>query len=576
MNPVVKGQLDQFMKANKDVKLSESDAFEVLTIHAVENGVLTESIDPFAAHLIGNEFGIDGIAILIQGEICTNADEAEAALSTGKKHVVEFHFFQSKTSDNLDYGHLSKFFDGVVAFIDGDFPDPSIQIQELSEVKDLVYSQALKRNPNIRCFFAYTGTGEVGRESKKLIEATEARLESKSLFDEIEIGIMGAKEIQTGYRSASNSITASIEIEKYITLPRHPSVAEAFLGVISAEELLKLISVDSSLDEPRRINKAVFYDNIRDYDSGSTINNDILAEINDNEQDSFVFKNNGITVVAKEINRTSDQFNLDNYQIVNGCQTSNIIFAAGEKSKGVSIPFRLIGSQDNDFISSIIVGTNRQNQVRDDQFWALRPFMKDLEEFCGAQDGDQRLFIERRENQFREEDVERTRIVKPSDLMKSIAAMFLFQPNRAARDYRGIRSEFERRIFLPEHSVEVYHAAAYTNYRFEFFVRNRKIDRSWRIYKYFVLYALGYEEANNSDIFALSQKKQSKAARAISKTSGNDADYLEHIEDCCTALDSLVAKAGLRTREQVRDYIRSESIVPLFIKEVYGSEPEPG
>ncbi|MGH6753228.1 MAG: hypothetical protein ACREDP_13770, partial [Bradyrhizobium sp.] len=47
--------------------------------------------------------------------------------------------------------------------------------------------------------------------------------------------------------------------------------------------------------------------------------------------------------------------------------------------------------------------------------------------------------------------VERTRVMQPSVLMKAVAACLLFQPQRAARDYRGILSEYAKTIFLDEH-----------------------------------------------------------------------------------------------------------------------------
>src|SRR5690606_25948678 len=128
--------------------------------------------------------------------------------------------------------------------------------------------------------------------------------------------------------------------------------------------------------------------------------------------------NNGITVVAKQIGRTGDKFKIDDYQIVNGCQTSNIIFHCRDKIDGIYIPIRIIGTRDADFIASIIIGTNKQNEVKDEQFWALKPFVKDLEEFFRNQPPETMMLLERREFQYREEVVERTRIIKPRDLMK--------------------------------------------------------------------------------------------------------------------------------------------------------------
>lgn len=102
MNPIVKAQLKTFIDTNPNATYSESDFFEVMSIFSIENGLLGENIDPFRAHLKGDEFGIDGVSISIQGTLCTDADEAIDVLSIGKNHTSEFRFYQSKTSDSLD------------------------------------------------------------------------------------------------------------------------------------------------------------------------------------------------------------------------------------------------------------------------------------------------------------------------------------------------------------------------------------------------------------------------------------------------------------------------------------------
>ncbi|MBS7689990.1 hypothetical protein I0E98_03590 [Pseudomonas lalucatii] len=92
MNPIIKAQLKEFMHANPGMHKDEAEAFETMSIFSVENGILGENIDPFKVHLKGSEFGVDGIAICIQGIICSDADEASSVLSTGKNHSTAFHF----------------------------------------------------------------------------------------------------------------------------------------------------------------------------------------------------------------------------------------------------------------------------------------------------------------------------------------------------------------------------------------------------------------------------------------------------------------------------------------------------
>src|SRR5690606_25687594 len=125
-----------------------------------------------------------------------------------------------------------------------------------------------------------------------------------------------------------------------------------------------------------------------------------------------------------------------------------------------------------------------------------------------SQGGDRRIFIERRDNQYRDISIERTRIFKPSDLMKAAAAMFFHQPHRAARDHRGIRSEFSERIFAEGHNVELYHVAALAMYKFDFLVRTAKIDRSRTIYRFYALYALFRSHWKTPDILDAGYRSQ--------------------------------------------------------------------
>ena len=541
--------------------------FEVFSIHAVANGILTDNIDPFLAHLVGNEFGLDGVAIMVQGELCPDSDKVNELLATGKNHIAEFNLFQSKTSERLDYGDISKFFDAVTSFFDKSFLNPSDQLLDLMSASDVVYSAALKRNPTLRLFFVTTGSGEVSEQISKLVEANKTRFYDLNIFDEIEISIIGAKVLQVGYRSATNSVSARIEINKPITLPEHPSVQQAFLGFVDAEQLVGLVTVPSGDGSTRRINKAVFFDNIRDFNSKSEINQSIIKELKDGNPESFVFKNNGVTVVAREINRKGDYFELEDFQIVNGCQTSNILYLAGDHARGVSVPFRLIGSNDPEFVSTIIVGTNRQNEVKEEQFWALTPFMKDLEEYCKEQPTEIRIFIERRENQYRNETVERTRVCKPSELVKSMAAMFLFQPHRSARDYRGIRQEFSSKIFQVGHSVVPYHVAAFASYKTDFLIRNRRVPNAVGIYKYYVLSALGRQLTGGKEIFELKRSKQEEICSALIDTFINEDALVILYTKVSKILDKMIATNAINTREKVRDYIRTDATAKAFESE---------
>jgi hypothetical protein len=46
--------------------------------------------------------------------------------------------------------------------------------------------------------------------------------------------------------------------------------------------------------------------------------------------------NNGVTIIARDLRRTAQKFFIEDYQIVNGCQTSHVLFEQrGSMSDGV-------------------------------------------------------------------------------------------------------------------------------------------------------------------------------------------------------------------------------------------------
>lgn len=564
MHPIIKAQTQEFAGDNQLAHLKDHERFETYCIYSIVNGAFSESANPLDVWLEGDEFGIDGIGSFIGSELYTTTDGLKEALDQSNDPKITFYFIQAKNSSSLDYGDMSKFFDATIAFFEGNNLASSPAMTDAAGVKDGIYNKVLKSNPRIRLVYAYTGSGEMAEPIKKLRDATRSRLDAMSLFSEVDLVIAGVRDLQEGYRSATSSVMGSITITNPITLPGHPNVSQAFLGYVSGSELLQLVEFDVPGSEEKKINPAIFFDNVRDYDENSEINKGIISQLRSGDGGSFIFKNNGVTVVAKEMNRTGDRFMLTDFQVVNGCQTSNILHYAREYVENVHIPFRLIVSGSEDFVSGVIVGTNKQNQVRDEQFIALSRLMKDLEEYSRSQDGELRLYVERRENQYRAGGIERTRIVRTRDIIKSLAAILLFRPHRAARDYRSIRDEFSSSLFQDGHSVSLYHAAAYANYRLDFLSRNNRIPKQDGIYKYFVLETLGRAAGITDNTIEVAVTKQDKiATRILEMLTDEDklVDRFKHVSEVLTGIEQ-VRTAG--NREQLRDTLRSESVARSF------------
>ena len=99
------------------------------------------------------------------------------------------------------------------------------------------------------------------------------------------------------------------------------------------------------------------------------------------EADRFILMNNGVTMITRILQTTGDKFVIGDYQIVDGCETCHVLHVFDELPDAVRVPFRLIHTQVEFVIEDIIRATNRQTEVKDDQFFAMRDFAKKLEAY---------------------------------------------------------------------------------------------------------------------------------------------------------------------------------------------------
>jgi hypothetical protein len=275
MNPVIQAQLREFAKANSITAERLEKQFEIYAIFSILSGLLGEAIDPYEVHLEGDEFGVDGIAVIIQGELVRNRQEADEKLAAINNPTVEFIFFQAKTSTSYDYGDISKFFDAVTGFFEGDLKGESDAVDDLIGAMEAVYEKGVgKRNPRISCYYIATGNYEEPSRIEKLKSSFLVDLEVRNIFDPstITVQMVGARELQQWYRAATSSVEVEIDFPRNVVMPNNQHVEEAYIGYLDAKNLLNLYAVKDPDGKVVAVNRAVFFDNIRDYDSKSKIN----------------------------------------------------------------------------------------------------------------------------------------------------------------------------------------------------------------------------------------------------------------------------------------------------------------
>ena len=142
---------------------------------------------------------------------------------------------------------------------------------------------------------------------------------------------------------------------------------QTLIGAISARDLVDLI-LDK--ENSQRINEQVFNENVRVYKENHRVNKAIINTAIGEANYQFFYLNNGITILCDHIdyspNTRSPRVEIDNFQIINGGQTSHSLFevylSEPEKLDTIELLIRICKADHEDPISQKISETTN-NQI---------------------------------------------------------------------------------------------------------------------------------------------------------------------------------------------------------------------
>jgi hypothetical protein len=490
MDRITTALLNDFSKEHEIANLDEAKRFEHFAAFLAVSRHYAETFDT-ADVVVGNgDAGLDAIGIIVNGTVVTEVDTIEELAKHNNYLDVTFVFVQAERSASFDGSRIGTFGFGVTDFFN---PTPKLKrnddVQAAAEIMSAIYDRSAKftrGNPVCRLYYVTTGkwVGDTNLEARR--QAAIGDLRGLGIFRDIDLVPVDAEHIHRLYLQTKNAIQREFTFADRTTVPDIEGVTEAYIGLLPASQFVSILR-----DDDGEITKSIFYDNVRDWQDYNPVNTEIRDTLLAPGKARFALMNNGITIIAKSLQTTGDKFKMEDFQIVNGCQTSHVLFDQKDKiDDTVKIPLRLICTQDETIIKNIIRATNRQTEVKVEQFLAADDFQKKLEEYFKTFSNGKRLYYERRSRQYADQSIEKTRIVTPSNLIKAYAAMFLEQPHRTTRNYAALRESVGREIFAPKERPEAYYLSAFAAYRLEFYFRNGKLEPKYKPARYQFLLAV--------------------------------------------------------------------------------------
>ena len=518
MNRILRSLLEDFLKQYELKSQGESVDFEKFVNFSILYKEYSRGFDFEIVRVgKGDDTGIDGLAIIVNGQLIQSKEEIDFLIENNGYLEAKFIFIQSKTSSHFEGKEIHNFAFGVEDFF-SDSPKlrRNKSIQNLAEISDYLFQNAssFRSNPICKLYYVTTGKLENDDNLNGIKKTVEENLGKTNLFEDITCNLYGADEIIKAYRASKHKVEANIVFSNRVTLPELPGIKESYFGILPFKEFKNIL-----IDENDNL-KNIFYDNIRDFQGlANPVNKTIAETLDSDDSKLFTVLNNGITVIANSLKVSGNKFFISDYQVVNGCQTSNVIHTFRHKlDPNLGIPIKLIVTDDEEVKNKIIVATNSQTSIKREQLKAMTDFQKNLEQFYKTIEGEGKLYYERRSGQYQSDSsVIKSRIITIQTQIKSFSSLFLKNPHRVISYFGDLVKQYVEgdspKIFNPKHQYLPYYMTGFMYYRLDSFFRSQQIDSKYRKIKFFLIMLFGLMQSNEFEplpIKSLSGQKETK------------------------------------------------------------------
>jgi hypothetical protein len=414
-----------------------------LSYDEIESGIVGE----------GGDGGVDAIYVFLNGELAQDDTDT----SVLKRSVaLDLILIQAKAAASFNEAVM----DRLKAFTE-DLLDFSKDVNSLVSVYNAdvisiikrfrsIYDNLASRFPVLSVVYRYASRGDqvhpnVQRKAD-LLKDVVGQLFSSA---EVDFQFLGASRLLDLARRAPRA-TFSLRLAEN---PISSSGAVAFVCLVSLKDYHAFIT-----DENGNLTRSIFESNVRDYQGTTEVNEQIQTTLREKCDDEFWWLNNGITIVAAKATLSGKTLTIEDPQIVNGLQTSTVIFnhfkEHNTENETRNLLVRVIVPPVAESRDRIIKATNSQTLIPIASLRATEVIHRDIEEYLRPYG----LFYDRRKNHYKNEGKPIEKIVSIPHLAQAVMAMALQRPNDARARPSSLlkRDEEYERVFSRDYPIALY------------------------------------------------------------------------------------------------------------------------
>jgi len=551
MHIILKSHVEEVATDFELATAALSKKFEYFCNYCVVSKHYFGRFNPAVVTTDEDDASLDGVAIVVDGDLVTTSDDAKSIFATHKTNLaVDIIFTQVKSGEQFKKEEIANFKLGLEDFLslspklpNGKFNTEAIEIikvvlNNLKKVKN--------RRPNCLIYYCTSGVYVGDREIEATLQIIDRYLKETEFFARVQVKPLGRSQLIKLYADLSEKNEAKLALLEYFGMPKMPGIPQAYVAIVRARDLVTSLLEDG--DENLR--ESVFEENVRSFlGNNNDVNSAIQQTLQNSEKKSlFSVLNNGITVVAPELTLTPNtkEIHLTNYQIINGCQTSSTLHANKLLlTDSVNVVVKFIESPENEASGDIIAATNSQSDIPKEAFFGLRGKAKLVQKYFSAQNStvnsENQVYFERRQSEYKHAGFQSTRIFDVREVARCYAAMFLDLPHNSARYVATIFSANGDSLFKEDDHESYYYSACLSLYKYQTLINGKKIGAPeytkarWHIIQLFKWLCHGTTDTPPPN----SKKSEAYARKLIDALNAEDRSYVRTFERCQRIIDSV-------------------------------------
>lgn len=292
--------------------------------------------------------------------------------------LLNHNFFQENHIQTLNKAQIEAKFNRLKVFYGKCIAGLYESMEETSDAYSMAY--------NVKKYFDKEQIDKVrlvvltdGRVTRNLAELP-SEITDNTKF---EFRVIDIEYLHKIYSSKNQNATFEIEVDlPCLKINEGSKVYQSYLSVVNGDLLFDIYEEHG---------QKLFEQNVRTFLQFRGNVNKGLRNTIEYKPGMFFAYNNGITATATSIDfhKSGNIKRIENFQIVNGGQTTSAIYSAKKNSKidvsQVSVQMKLSvvkedGIQD-EFISKVAEYANTQNKINNSDFFSNSPFHKDMKEY---------------------------------------------------------------------------------------------------------------------------------------------------------------------------------------------------